>query len=129
MNELKIHSSIKKNIRRKHEMNRIQKKNFDFKNLIEMNKTLKMLNDKKTKMFRFIDFYFKANSIQMTKMKIQKNNDKFLFLMQTMSQKYASLFDSKQKKQFIFKSLKMYVQKYLFNVRRRRNSKTNNDSQ
>ncbi len=76
-------SLVKKNIKRKHEKDRILKNVLAYKNLHEMKMTLKINDNQVKKIMKSIEKSFKKHSNNIIeKLKIIKNNNKIISLLQ-----------------------------------------------
>jgi hypothetical protein len=93
--------------------------------------TLRINNDRVKKITRSIEKWFKKHSNNMIeKLKIIENNNKIISLLQHLSRKYDDMFDHQnQSKNFIKHTLKFFVRRYLFNQRRSRDARNQNESQ
>jgi hypothetical protein len=130
-NASKTMSFDKKNIKRKHEEDRTLKNVFAYKNLHDVKMTLRINNDWVKKITKSIEKWFKKHSNNMIeKLKLIENNNKIISLLQHLNRKYDDMFDHQdQSKNFIEHTFKFFVRRYLFNQRRNRDARDQNESQ
>jgi hypothetical protein len=130
-NASKAMSFDKKNIKRKHEEDRTFKNILAYKNLHEMKMILRINDDRIKKITKSIEKWFKEHSNNMIeKLKIIENNNKIISFLQHLNWKYDDMFDHQnQSKNFIEHTFKFFVRKYLFNQRRNRDARDQNESQ
>ena len=115
-----VFSIFKKNTKRKHNKNWIDKTNSQFQNISEIFTILKIRDSKmKKKINKTIKNWFRQHFKNLiTKLTTVENQIKIRFLIKHLSQKYSIYFDELKSQTFIKNSFEKIVQKYFFNERR-----------
>jgi hypothetical protein len=101
--------SIKKNIKRKYDLNRVDENILKYKNLSEIDRTVNLIEKKRKKIIKMISQWFDANSNnKILYLKINNEIIKITFFIKLISEKYQNYFEN-QFVNFINKTTRYFI--------------------
>lgn len=114
-------SSVKKNTKRKHENDHTMEDTPVYRNIHEVELTLQISKGMIKQIYTSIETWLAEHRIGVEGMKTARENNKLIPLLHHLNAKFEDLFDEENDSQeFIRTTLRKIIQRYLYNLRRRR---------